>query len=399
MALDILGPIQQGLQIREQKRGRITDELQQKLLAQQIQGLEQRQPIQQQMQQLGLQQQELGIQQQQQGIRQAETQAQEAADQRNIDVRNRELSSIAQGAESALSLSGNSRQSFLERRLTELKKQGRNSEATEEVLELAQQFGIDSPEVTQALNQGIQIANSFGILTPQQQVQKQIEAEREKTGLESQKEIRKEVRGRVGSEVKALSKSASTIAENAGKLTGLVGEIKKGNRSAVAQALVSLVKLGDPGSVVKDTEMEAALNAPNPIAALTGIGVDTTTIESIVRKIDPLNPATINTDEILSTANALISANVPSIQSRFEEQRQLAGTNLTEAGVKSLFPEDIGGRIKGLSDLIKAQPGPKFTATNLNNRIITEQDIQDTLSAPGNEGLTREDLFKQLGVQ
>jgi len=380
--LDVLTPLQQGLQIRQQLAGETTQGLQQQLLQQQLQGLQAQQPIQQQQAQIGLESSQLGLTQ---ATRQ-DAQAQQT----------QRLESIALGAETALGLTGQDRQSFLTNRLVELKLQGKGTESTEDAINIGNQFGFDSPELNAALNQGLATANSFGVLTPQQQAQQAANVKRAAELVKSEGDIRKETRTRVGSAVKGISKAASTVTENFGKLNGLVDLIKAGNRSAVAQALIAVVKLGDPGSVVKEEEMKAVLNAPNPLAALANLGGDTSAIESIVRKIDPLNPTAINTDELLETANALISTNIPSIQAQFSEQRQLAGSNLTEKGVKSLFPEDLESRIKGLSDLIKANPGAKFESPVL-GRVISEQDIEDTLSE--NPGLTREDLFKQLGIQ
>ncbi len=396
MALDILGPITQGLQIREQRRARVTEGLQQQLLGEQLSALQQSSGAKQEGIQLGLQRERLGLQQQQAQFTQQQEQQGREAQQRQIDTRNKELTSIAQGAEGALKLTGGDRQNFLNNRLNEINNRGGNSEATQEVLQLAEQFGIDSPEVNAALNEGLQIANSFGILTPGQQAQAQLDAERAKAGLETEKDIRKELRGRVGKAVGSLSKEASVITQNFGKLSGLVDLIKAGNRSAVAQSLIAIVKLGDPGSTVKESEMEGVLNAQNPVAALAKIGGDTSAVDSIIRKIDPLNPFAVNTDELLSTANALVATNIPSLQDRFAEQRQLAESNLTKKGVKSLFPEAIGGRIKDLSDLIKVQPGAKFNSGAL-RRVVSEQDIQDTLTE--NPGMTREQLNQQLGIQ
>lgn len=373
--LDILTPLQQGLQIRG---------------ALQQQGLQRQQAERQaELQPLQLQQQQIGLESAQLGLSQAQRQDTQSQQQER-------LMSIAQGAEQALTLEGPDRQNFLSNRLAELKLQGRTTESTEDAINIGNQFGFDSPELQSALQQGLATANSFGVLTPQQQAQQAANVKRAAELVKSEGDIRKETRGRVGSAVKGISKAASTVSENASKLTGLVEQIKGGSRTAVSQALVAILKLGDPTSVARESEVAAVLNAPNPLAALSGLSGDTTVIESLIKKMDPLNPTSINTDDLLNTANSLISANVPSIQQQFSEQRQLASSNLTEKGVQSLFPEDLEGRIKGLSDLIKAQPGPKFESTVL-GRPVTEQDIKDTLSE--NPGLTREDLFKQLGIQ
>lgn len=169
-------------------------------------------------------------------------------------------------------------------------------------------------------------------------------------------EIRKEVRSSVGKGVTSLGKAASTLKTNFQKLQNLTGQIDKGSRSAVSQALVSLVKLGDPGSVVRESEMEAALNRANPIAAITnmlsGKGVGADVIESVTSRIDPLDPTSINTAELLDTARSLVSANVPSIQSDFESQRERALLNLSEPGFGSIFTPKVEQSISGLSELV-----------------------------------------------
>jgi hypothetical protein len=173
-------------------------------------------------------------------------------------------------------------------------------------------------------------------------------------------EIRKEARKSIGDQVRGIQNSASVLTTNFGKLSNLVGEIKKGNRSAVAQGLVSLVKLGDPGSVVKEEEMKAALAQQSPVAAVTsllsGKGVGSDVVDSIASQIDPLNPNNINTDELLSTARALIGANAPTIMENFEIQKERAAENLTPGGMKSIFSSRLEKSVLGLSDILGSQP-------------------------------------------
>lgn len=212
------------------------------------------------------------------------------------------------------------------------------------------------------------------------------------------KEIRKEVRSSIGKKLGALQKQASVLDENYGKLNNLTNEIKKGNRSAVSQALVALVKLGDPGSIVKESEMEAALNAENPVAALQSKGIDTSVIDSIVRKIDPLNPEAINTDELLSTAKAQMAANVPSIQNQYAEQKELANLNLTEKGIGSLFSPRFEERIGGLSRFVESKPEnvdeerPVVSSSRYGD--VTEADILETMRA---NNMTRAQVLERLG--
>lgn len=174
-------------------------------------------------------------------------------------------------------------------------------------------------------------------------------------------EIRKEVRGNLSKEVKELSKEEGVIKTNYNRIRSLGEKVRKGNRSAVAQALVSLVKLGDPTSVVKDSEMIAALNAKNPTAALTGLLQGSETREdvqqAILRSIDPLNPNTVNVDDLFATADSIVLSSIPSIQDRFADAEVRAKDNLTEAGIISLFGKGnrLGKRISGLSELVAPQ--------------------------------------------
>jgi len=175
-------------------------------------------------------------------------------------------------------------------------------------------------------------------------------------------EIRKETRGGIRKQLGAISKEANVIRSNYKKLENLAGEIRKGNRQAVPQALVAIVKLGDPGSIVSTNEMKGALNSEDPIAAvfnlLTGKGVNTDLAQSIAGKIDPLNPENINVDDLLATGRATVSAFVPTLQDRFASENEIAEENLTPAGKKSLFSQGLRNNINSLSDLIPAKPAP-----------------------------------------
>ena len=178
-------------------------------------------------------------------------------------------------------------------------------------------------------------------------------------GVQAPEEIRKETRGEVRKQVGAIDKEANVIRSNWKKLNNLAGEIKKGNRQAVPQALVAIVKLGDPGSIVSTNEMRGAINAEDPISAvfnlLTSKGVDSDLSQSIASKIDPLNPENINVDDLLATGSATVSAFVPSLQARLASAEEQAAGTLTESGIKSLFTESFRGRVADLSELIPSQ--------------------------------------------
>ena len=168
-------------------------------------------------------------------------------------------------------------------------------------------------------------------------------------------QIRKEVRSSIGKEVGSIKKDAATITSNFNKLQNLSGQIRKGNRLAVSQGLIALVKLGDPSSIVSTNEMQAALNAQSPIAAVAGMlmgkGVSDDLARSIASKVDPLNPSNVNVDDLLATASSLVQSNVPVIQSRLASEQERAGENLTEAGIRSIFSQKILNAISDLSNL------------------------------------------------
>lgn len=167
--------------------------------------------------------------------------------------------------------------------------------------------------------------------------------------------IQKETRAALRKDLGAISKEASIITTNFNKIQGLIGEVETGNRSSTGQALVAMVKLGDPGSTVREEEAKTALNRENPVAAVTAMLVKNNTpsdvVDAIVGSLDPLNPANIKVDEFMRTANALVDANVPSIQNRFSTAKELADENLTGRGIKSLFTKGLEKSVSDLSGL------------------------------------------------
>lgn len=180
----------------------------------------------------------------------------------------------------------------------------------------------------------------------------------------------KELRGELRTEVKDLQGQAAALKTNSEKLKGLVVEIDKGNRQAVAQALVSLVKLGDPTSVVKDSEMEAALNNQNPAAAVSSLlqgSQSQGVVESFVRKIDPLNPDTINTDELLATAQAMLAPNAESISGAYTLARGRGESHLSGGGFSTIFGEerdslfdDVGQLTFDVQPIIQPEAQPEI---------------------------------------
>lgn len=177
------------------------------------------------------------------------------------------------------------------------------------------------------------------------------------------REILKELRGNIRTNVDKIDERATTVMDNFGKIQGLSQEVKNGNRNAAAQLMVALVKLGDPTSVVRDSEMVAALNQKNPVAALLGTmigsGVSEDVARSIVAKIDPLNPENINVAEVLATADEIVATTIPTIQEDFAIQREMGDKELTSKGRSSIFGERRINKIARLSDLMRPKPKPE----------------------------------------
>lgn len=173
--------------------------------------------------------------------------------------------------------------------------------------------------------------------------------------------IREETRGQIRKDVSGIAKEMDVVKTNWGKLKNLTAEIDKGNRNAVPQALVALVKLGDPGSIVSQNEMIAALNQKDPVAAVAGLltskGVNNDVTSSIVAKLDPLDPTNVTTSDILSTGNAMVSAFVPNLQRRLSTSEELAQQNLSSEGINSLFTQSLRDDVAELSNLLDGGKG------------------------------------------
>ena len=101
--------------------------------------------------------------------------------------------------------------------------------------------------------------------------------------------------------------------------------------------------------------MVAALNNQSPLAAVTELftskGVDEGVTQSVLAKIDPLNPENMDVDSVLDTAQAMVGANIPSIQERYLELTTRGEDNLTPSGYKSIFSNKFQNKVKGLAGL------------------------------------------------
>lgn len=191
-----------------------------------------------------------------------------------------------------------------------------------------------------------------------------------------EKEYTKELRGELRKGMTETYNAAKTLKTNYNKIVNLADEVKKGNRTAVAQMGVALVKLGDPTSVVKDEELKQAFAAQDPRAAVMDVlrngGVNDQTIQAFQMAIDPLNPKAINMENILTTADAMLGSNRGALLDSFKSLSNRGLQNLTAGGYKSVFDDDRRDYIMGIKDLgkgrKKSNPSPKPTPGGLSEK-------------------------------
>lgn len=208
-------------------------------------------------------------------------------------------------------------------------------------------------------------------------------------------EIQKETRNDLRKSFSKISDEVKAIKTNYGKIEALSKEVSKDNRTAVAQLMTALVKLGDPGSIVNTAEMENALNSQNPVAYLASKGVDSSIIDNIMQKIDPLNPGNVNIGDVKATARALVASNVPDLMSRYDMELKRGKENLSEDGYKSIYSDVLDKRVKSLNELLpKEDEGPVLVHPQYGE--IMEDDIRQTMR---DNNMTRAQVLQKLGVK
>lgn len=153
-----------------------------------------------------------------------------------------------------------------------------------------------------------------------------------------------EVRGTLRPRVAKINNAISDIRQNYEKVTGLAKEVDKGNRPAVAQLMVSTVKLGEPGSTVTEKEMAANLNQEGLLPYLLNNGVSPDMANTIIAKLDPLGPGTIKTDDVKAVANVLISAGTKNIIDDYRSAKE-DGSALERKEFDSVFAPGIERRV------------------------------------------------------
>lgn len=201
---------------------------------------------------------------------------------------------------------------------------------------------------------------------------------------EATAKVQEETRGELRSSVAKLETNAGVIHANYNKLEGLAKRVQGGDRTATSQLLVALVKLGDPGSVVKESEMAAALNTPNPLAYLAdkGIKVDQGLLNTVLAKIDPLNPKNVNVDDVLATGATLVASNAPVMIDEYKRLKE-RGQSTDKAGYQSIFSEGRDKLFSGLSAIGKRKAAPVSKVEELRAKLraagLTDAQIDERL--------------------
>jgi len=180
---------------------------------------------------------------------------------------------------------------------------------------------------------------------------KMIEAQ-EKENQEIWKEMRKDL----GTTLRNVDSDASDLLANYGKVEKLAKQAAAGNRAAVPQAIVSLVKLQTPNARINEEQISTALNSPNAAEELrrilAGSGTTQELAISISGTIDPKNPNQISVDDFMDVAGAMVSANAGSIIDMYNQQKDQAVTaGLPANSIKSVFNETREARLKRLSEI------------------------------------------------
>lgn len=200
------------------------------------------------------------------------------------------------------------------------------------------------------------------------------------------KDIRKETRGSIDKGLTGISTATNVILNNRDKLENLAGEIQKGNRAAVAQGLVSLVKLNDPNSAVLEGEMRSALNQKDPIAAVTQLltdkGTSSEVQNAVLNSLDPLRPDAVNVKDLLSAADAMISANVPTLLDDYAGLQE-RGETLTEGGRRALFTKSLQSKMDRLRGYVQTPevipPSPPVTQDTVTQ--LSDEELAARLAA------------------
>ena len=167
--------------------------------------------------------------------------------------------------------------------------------------------------------------------------------------------IREETRSSLRKTKDQLDSEASDISRNWGKINNLGKRIEAGDRMAVAPALISLVKIAEPGNAVLIGEMTAQLNAQDPYAAMGDVLMKNASVSDVAsalsQKLDLLNPSNIKVEDLIGTAKVLLKSSVGSVQDRFGELEEMSSSELTPRGKASIYNESFGNRIRSLNTL------------------------------------------------
>lgn len=210
-----------------------------------------------------------------------------------------------------------------------------------------------------------------------------------KNKLSEDKDRRDEMRGRINERYASLDKSIAGIDDNQKTVRALAKAVYNGNRNAVSNLMVKLVKSSDENSAVLAGEMLSAMNIEGFKEVLAGGNFDPIEMASAVKKeIAALSPESVNLEDILEVANINKQARLGSIQDSYNmalEERAL----LPEAGQRDTFSKIRDDKIKSFT---KGGDVPIW----FDVAGYTEKNITSTMNK--REGMTREQAIEALAL-
>lgn len=257
------------------------------------------------------------------------------------------LGSVAQGAEDVLAIQGNTpeetqtaRYNYLANRLDNLRQQGKDTEQTDEALVIGLNEGFDSPAFDQAMREGIQAANSFGVFTPKQQLEREQAA---KLAAESQLSTKEKNKIRMDFRREFATTAGKGLLES----TEQIDKIRKAQKTGIGDVTLmkTINKMIDNG-IVTDSDFDQ-------VAQSSGIA---DTFQGLFNRViggGSLNEVTRK--QILNQAEALYGAKLQSAYGIAQGIEQDAGgygvSDVIGSGFQKLFKKN-----KGLLEQSTAKP-------------------------------------------
>jgi len=151
----------------------------------------------------------------------------------------------------------------------------------------------------------------------------------------------------VRSNIQGINKNLAAVAESYNKVMSLEAGMRSKSRGAINAAIMNVARLISPGQVTGE-DVRSLSGADTSIGKvfdwLSGKGVDTA---QLMRVVDPTNPETFDVDGLLSIAQNVTAAGIPSLQAQLEDEASVADIY----GASPQFRQAYLGRSKLKSEI------------------------------------------------